>query len=70
MLNTHPVHDVVLVAEGDALEQHQHVALDLRFRQRPITVPDHLRIQRLDSTRNVCVQVVLSTSFCSAEKKN
>lgn len=40
---THPMHDVVLVQEGHALQQHHHVAFDLSWGQGAISVPYYLR---------------------------
>ena len=37
------VHDVVRVAELDALQQHQCVALDLGLAQRTLSIADHLQ---------------------------
>ena len=37
------VHDVVRVAELDALQQHQRVALDLSLAQRALCIADHLQ---------------------------
>lgn len=42
-LNTHPVHDVVVMQEGHALQQHHHVTFDLSGGQRVLRVPDDLR---------------------------
>lgn len=43
MGRTHPVHDVIVVQEGHALQQHQHVAFDLSRGQGAVGVPDDLR---------------------------
>ena len=37
------MHDVVLVAERDSLEQHEHVALHLRLGERLLCFANHLR---------------------------
>lgn len=39
---THPVHDVVVMQEGHALQQHHHVTFDLSRGQRALRVPDDL----------------------------
>lgn len=39
----HPVHDIVVMQEGHALQQHHHVTFDLRRGQRALGIPDDLR---------------------------
>lgn len=38
----HPVHDVVVMQEGHALQQHHHVTFDLSGGQRALRVPNDL----------------------------
>lgn len=37
------MHDVVVMQEGHALQQHHHVSFDLGWGQRTLRVPDDLR---------------------------
>lgn len=37
------MHDVVVMQEGHALQQHHHVPFDLSWGQRSLVVPDDLR---------------------------